>query len=172
MGQRFMTLVNGVRKLVEAATSSAGVADAGKIIALDSTGKLDGSLMPNGIGANTTLAPASEALGAGKFVQFHDATGVFSVRLADSGNGRAADGYVTAAVTSGAQATVYPLDGTNSVLTGLTLGARYYLGTAGGVVATALDETDPANASKVSQYLGVAKSATELVTDDAGYVVL
>ena len=56
--------------------------------------------------------------------------------------------------------------------TGLTIGARYWLGTAGGVTATPLDETSAANANKISQYLGVAKSATELVTDDDGYVVL
>jgi hypothetical protein len=33
-------------------------------------------------------------------------------------------------------------------------------------------ETDAGNTNKVSQYLGVAKSATELVTDDDGSVVL
>ena len=66
----------------------------------------------------------------------------------------------------------YPLDGANAQLTGLTIGARYWLGTAGGVTATPLDETDVANVNKISQYLGVAKSTTELVTDDQGYVVL
>ena len=40
------------------------------------------------------------------------------------------------------------------------------------MTAAPLDETDAANANKISQYLGVAKSATELVTDDDGYVVL
>jgi len=40
------------------------------------------------------------------------------------------------------------------------------------VTATPLDETDVANANKISQYLGVAKSETELVTDDDSYVVL
>ena len=67
---------------------------------------------------------------------------------------------------------MYPLDGTNAQLTGLTIGTRYWLGTAGAVTDTPLDETDTGNANKISQYLGVAKSATELVTDDDGYVVL
>lgn len=115
---------------------------------------------------------ASEAIGAGKFVNFHDNAGTFSVRLADNSNGRRADGFVTEAFASAAQATVYPLDGVNSALTGLTPGARYYLDTAGGVTATPLVETDALNANKISQYLGTAKSATELVTDDSDPVTL
>ena len=35
-----------------------------------------------------------------------------------------------------------------------------------------LDEADVGNVNKISQYLGVAKSTTELVTNDDGYVVL
>jgi hypothetical protein len=67
---------------------------------------------------------------------------------------------------------VYPLDGINSNLSGLTPGVRYYLGTAGGVIATPLVETDAGNVGSISQYLGYAKSATELVTNDDGYVEL
>ena len=172
MAQRFLSLVSGVRKLVEALTVSAGAADTGKIPATGPDGRLDSSFLPVGIGADTTLATASEAIGAGKYVQFYDNAGAFSVRLADNSNGRAADGFVLDAVAASGSATVYPLDAVNTAVTGLTIGARYFLGTAGGVVATALDETDTANSNKVSQYLGVAKSATELVTTDDGYVVL
>lgn len=172
MAQGFLARVAGRTKQIFGLVVSAGAADAGKIPALDDTGRLDMSVMPNGIGANTTQATASEAIGAGKFVNFHDNGGTFSVRLADNSNGRQADGYVTEAVASAAMATVYPLDGVNALLTGLVSGSRYWLGTAGGVIPTPLDETDVANANKVSQYLGVAKSATELITDDLGYVVL
>lgn len=170
--QGFLARVAGKTKQIFAIGTSAGAADAGKIPALGADGRLDGSMMPVGIGANTTQATASEAIGAGKFINFWDNAGVFSMRLADNSNGRHADGYVTAAVASGALGTGYPLDGTNAQLTGLTVGARYYLGTAGGVTNTPLDETDPASVNKVSQYLGVAKSATELVTDDQGHVIL
>lgn len=172
MASRYMTLANGVRKLVEALVASAGVADAGKIVATGPDGKLDQSLMPLGIGADTVSAVASEAIGTGKFVNFHDNAGTFSVRLADNSNGRRADGFVTEAFASAATATVYPMDGVNSALTGLTPGARYYLDTAGGVTATPLDETDALNANKISQYVGTAKSATELVTDDSDPVTL
>lgn len=172
MAQRFMTLVAGARKLIEALTVSAGAADAGKIPATGADGRLHTSLMPVGIGANTTLATATEALAAGKFVQFHDAAGVFSVRLADNASGRAADGFVLEAFANAAVATVHPLDSVNTGLTGLTSGSRYYLGVAGAVIAVPLDETVVGNAGKVSQYLGVAKSVTEIVTTDDGAVVL
>lgn len=170
--QGFLARVAGKTKQIFAIATSAGAADAGKIPALDSTGRIDTSMMPVGIGANTTQATASEAIGAGKFINYWDNAGVFSMRLADNSNGRQADGYVTAAVTSGAVGTGYPLDGTNAQLTGLTVGTRYWLGTAGGVTPTPLDEADAGNANKISQYLGVAKSTTELVTDDQGHVVL
>lgn len=172
MAQGFLARVAGRTRQIFATVVSAGAANAGDIVGLGPDGRLDESVLPVGIGADTTQAVASEALGAGKFVNYHDNGGFFSVRLADNSNGRHADGFVLEAVAEAATATVYPLDGTNAELTGLTIGARYWLGTAGGVTAAPLDETDAGNANKISQYLGVAKSATELVTDDDGYVVL
>ncbi|MFN3985741.1 MAG: hypothetical protein ACK4KV_09625 [Rhodocyclaceae bacterium] len=172
MAQRFLARIGGQTKQVQALVESAGAADAGKVPALGSDGRLDESVMPPGIGADTQVLPASEALSAGNLVNIWSDAGTAKVRLADNSNGREADGYVLAAVASDANATVYPLDGTNSELSGLTPGARYWLGTAGGVISTALDETDAGNANKISQYLGKAKSATELVTTDDGYVVL
>lgn len=172
MPQGFLAQVAGKAKQIIATVVSAGSADAGKIPAFDTDGRLHVSTMPVGIGPAITLAVASEALGAGKFVNYHSNAGVFSARLADNSNGRQADGFVLEAFASSAAATVYPLDGTNAALSGLTIGTRYWLGTAGAVTATPLDETDVGNTNKISQYLGVAKSATELVTDDDGHVVL
>ncbi|MGA4442628.1 hypothetical protein ACPA2N_26030 [Ectopseudomonas hydrolytica] len=172
MAQGFLARVAGRTRQIFATVVSAGAANAGEIVALGDDGRLDESVLPVGIGADTTQAVASETLGAGKFVNYHNDGGVFSARLADNSNGRQADGFVLEEFTAATTATVYPLDGTNAELTGLTIGSRYWLGTAGGVTATPLDESDAGNANKVSQYLGVAKSATELVTDDDGYVVL
>ncbi|ADU99456.1 hypothetical protein [Alicycliphilus denitrificans] len=172
MAQRFLARISGKTKQMEAKAASAGAGDAGKIPALGPDGKLDMSMMPAGIGADTQIIPASEALSAGNFVNIWSDAGAAKVRLADNSNGRPADGYVLDAVSSAADATVYPLDGTNSELTGLAPGAEYWLGTAGGVTNTPLDETDAGNANKISQYLGKAKSATELITVDDGYVVL
>lgn len=171
MAQKFLARVSGQTRQVEANQTSAGAADAGKIPALDAAGKLDSSLMPNGVGANTQILPISETLSNGSFVNIWSDSGTAKVRLADNSNGREADGYVLTGASSG-NATVYPLDGVNSSLSGLTPGAKYYLGTAGGVTATPLDETSAGNANKVSQYLGKAKSATELITTDDPAVVL
>jgi len=172
MAQRFLARVSGKTKQVEAKTTSAGAADAGKVGALGPDGKWDMSMMPAGIGADTQIIPASEALSAGNLVNIWSDSGDVKVRLADNSNGRPADGYVLDAVSSSADATVYPMDGTNSELTGLTPGAEYWLGTAGGVIDTPLDETDSGNANKISQYIGKAKSATELITNDDSYVIL
>ena len=115
---------------------------------------------------------ASEAIGAGKFYNRFADAGVLKARLADNSNARPAHGFVREAIAADATGTGYPLDSVNTALTGLTLGARYYLGTAGGVLAAPLDATDAANAGKIDQKLGMAKSATELTTDDYDYVVL
>lgn len=170
--QGFLARVAGKTKQIFGIATSAGAADAGKMVATDTDGRLNMSLMPVGIGSNSTSCPASEAIGAGKFINFHSNAGALNVRLADNSNGRQADGYVKDAVASAGTATVYPLDSTNSALTGLTPGGRYWLGTAGGVIAAALDPADTANTGKICQEIGSAKSATELVTDDLGYVVL
>lgn len=124
------------------------------------------------VGVQVNILPASEALDAGDFVNIFDDAGTAKVRKADNSNGRSADGFVTAAVTGAADATVHPLDGVNAAMTALSPGKEYWLGTAGDVIETPLDETDPLNANKISQQLGKALSATELRTDDYGYVIL
>lgn len=166
MVDKLLQRKNGRNQQYTPATQSAGAADAGKVPALNSSGKLDLTLMPDGIGVTNRIAPATEALTAGAFVNEYAASGILSVRLADNSNGRVATGFVKAQVAKDQQATVWPLDATNDQLTGLTVGADYYLGTAGGVLATPLDATDATQAGKIDQRLGRARSATELVTDD------
>lgn len=151
---------------------SAGAGDAGKIPALNSSGKIDDTLLPDGVGADTFTATASEALSAGDFVNAYSNAGTWSVRLADNSNNRPANGFVKAAFSSAATATVYPLDAVNDELSGLTIGTDYYLGTAGGVIGTPLDATDAGNVGFIDQKLGIARSATELMTDDFDYVIL
>lgn len=172
MPQGFLALVGGRVKQILGIATSAGAADAGKIGALGPDGRWDMSMMPAGIGANTQQLPVTEGLTAGAFVNFWGNAGVLSVRLADAASGREANGYVLAAFANAATATVYPLDGVNSALTGLTPGVQYWLGNAGAVTVTPLDATLAANVNKVNQLLGYTKSATELVTDDYGFQIL
>jgi len=158
--QRFLALIGGKLKEVIATVTSAGAGNAGNIPALDDTGRLDSSVMPAGIGANTKTLPAYENLAAGDFVnEFLDA-GVLKVRKADAtAAGKEADGFVLAAVTAGSDAAVYPLSGSNTQCSGLTIGDIYYLATtAGGVTNTA-----PSGSGNVVQKLGKAVSTTELI---------
>lgn len=160
--QGFLSRVAGRTKQFFGIQSSAGSADAGKLIAASSDGKLDASFLPTGIGANQVIVPATEALSAGQFVNLYDATGVLSARLADNSNTRAAWGYVKAAVVSSEMATIYRLNTVNANLSSLVVGADYWLGTAGGVINAPLDPVT--DVGKMDQYLGIASSATELVT--------
>ena len=162
MAQGFIAVVSGKLKQVFAIVTSAGAGDSGKIPALDASGKLDASFLPTGVGSNTVVATASEALAAGDFVNLYNNTGALGARKADNSNNREAWGYVTAAVSSSGSATVYRLNTVNASRTGLTAGSEYWLGTAGGVINTPLDPVT--DAGKTSQYLGIAKSTTELAT--------
>src|SRR5215216_5828739 len=119
--------------------TSAGAADSGKIPALGPDGKFDSSMYDAGAGVSTQPVVASEAIGAGKFVNLYANGGVLNCRLADNSNGRPAHGFVSSAVASAGTAAVYDLDAVNGGLTGLTVGAVYFLGTAGGVITPALD---------------------------------
>jgi uncharacterized protein YaiE (UPF0345 family) len=169
-GQGFLARVAGRTKQIFGIQTSAGAADAGKIPALDATGKFDISLLPTGIGANSVVVPASEAIGAGKFVNLWSDGGVLSMRLADNSSGREAWGYVTSAVTLAATGTAFRLNTVNANMTGLTPGSDYWLGIAGGAIAAALDPVT--DAGKLDQYLGKAKSATELVTAEFESITL
>lgn len=156
--QKFLSLVNGVLTLNTSIDSSAGETDAGKLIALDSTGKLDDTMLPSGIGADVLVAPASENLAAGDYVNLWDDTGTVKARKANAtDNTKPAHGFVKAGFSSAANATVY-FEGENDSLTGLTVGTKYFLSATGGA-ATA---TAPSTTGNVVQYLGMAHATTKI----------
>lgn len=157
MADKYITNNAGTLTEVEAADTSAGVADAGEIVALDSTGKIDNSLLPTGVGAETVSVTSSENLAAGDFVNIFDNTGA-EVRKADATTvGKEATGFVLASVTSPAAATVY-LEGVNNQVTGKTPGAMQFLDTTAGLAT----ETSPSTTGNISQRVGYAISATEI----------
>lgn len=169
MAQKFLSVVSGIKQLIEAIVTSAGEVDAGKIPALDASGRISQTMMPVGIGPDTKNIVASEALAAGDLVNIWDNAGTPNVRKADaSTSGKEAVGFVLAGVTSGAIATVY-FEGTITGLTGLTAGTRYYLSaTTPGQTTT----TAPATTGQVVQYVGRAVSSTELSFEPDDSVVL
>jgi len=153
--------------IVNSKTTSAGVADSGKVVALDANGKIDNSMMPTGIGADTQVILTSEALVAGNLVNIYNNAGVANVRKADATVvGKEAHGFVLASFSSGTSATVY-FEGTVTGLTGLTAGKNFLATTAGGSTATA-----PAATGNVVQIVGFATSATTLNFQSTPPVVL
>lgn len=156
-GNKYLSNNAGQLQEVAAAQTSAGAADAGKVIALNAQGTLDSTMLPPGIGADTLSVLASEALAAGALVNIYNNAGTANVRNANAtASGKEAHGFVLAAVSSGAQATVY-FNGINNQLTGLTPGVQYLSTTAGASTAT-----PPSASGNVVQRLGVATSATTL----------
>ncbi len=155
---KFLANVGGrVKEVVSAITSSAGAGDADKIPALDASGRLDNSFMPVGVGADTKTITTSEALTAGNIVNVWDSTGAKARKADATAEGKEGIGFVLSGYSSSASAVVY-FEGTITGLSGLTVGARYYLSTTAGTITT----TAPSSSGNVVQFIGVAISATEL----------
>lgn len=153
--KKFLRLISGVLTEVFGVQSSAGAGNAGDIVALDDAGRIDNSMMPVGIGADTAVINASEGLAAGDWINVWNDIGTAKVRKADATTaGKEVNGFVLAAVTSGNPATVY-FEGTNTQVTGQTPGP-VYLQTTAGTGGT----TIPSASGNVVQQVGVAVSAT------------
>ena len=141
---------------------------AGKVVKLDGSGKLDVTVMPTGIGADTASIVASEALAAGDLINIWNDGGTAKVRKADGSTaGKEAHGFVLAAVSAAANATVY-FEGSNTQCTGLTPGVQFLSAATAGKSVTAA----PTGTGKVVQRVGFAISATTLNFDACDPIVL
>ena len=140
--------VNGLIQTVAAISSSAGAADAGKIIELDADGLLDPSFFPDGVAGNV-----KQNLTAG------DGSG--QVQLADNTSATTkATGFVKQAYAAAATDVAVHFSGVNDQVTA-TVGTTYFLGTAGDIVAT-----PPAFAvGTICQQLGTACGTNELAVE-------
>ncbi len=168
-GDKYFYNNAGLKKEKAAIQSSAGAGDAGKIPALDSAGLLDVSMMPVGVGAEVVVAASSESLTSGDFVNLYSNAGTINVRKADATtNAKPADGFVLANVTSPASATVYLISAKNTAVSGLTVGANYFLSTTPGTISA----TAPSASGNIVQRLGKAKSATEFVFENQDFFEL
>jgi hypothetical protein len=77
---KFLNIINGIITQVEAIVSSTGAGDANKIPRTGADGRLDNSFLPTGIGADTKIMPAIEALAAGDMVNVFLDAGVAKER--------------------------------------------------------------------------------------------
>lgn len=141
---------------------------ANKVVKLDASGRLDATVMPVGVGADTAVIVASEALAAGDLVNVWNNAGTANVRKADASvSGKEAHGFVLSAVASSGNATVY-FEGTNTQCTGLTPGVQFLSATTAGKTVSAA----PTGTGKVVQRTGFAISATSLNFDACDPIVL
>ena len=165
--KKFLRFVNNVITEVFGVQASAGAGNAGDIVALDDTGRIDNSMMPVGIGADTAVIVASEGLSAGDWVNVWNDAGTAKARKADATSaGKETHGFVLAAFSGAANATVY-FEGTNTQVSGQTPGAVFLQTTAGTGGATA-----PSASGNVVQQVGVAVSATAVNFERGAPVVL
>ncbi len=152
MAEKYLKVgANGNLEEVEATVISSGSADAGKIVALGADGKLDDTVLPDGVGAEVIVVQAGEALSAGDVVNIYDDSGTKKARKASAVDAtKPAHGYVDDSYTQGSNATVY----TDGFLpgTGFTVGSRYFLSTTPGQVTT----IPPSGSGNIIQAVGVA----------------
>lgn len=156
-GEKFIQHdTNGGFSEVEA-TQAGGAGNENKLPSLDAAGRLDNSMMPTGIGADTQTLEASETIAAGSFVNVHDDGGAFKVRLADATTaGKEAHGFTKDSISNAATGTVY-FEGNNDAVSGATPGVVYLSTTAGGFTSTA-----PTTSGNRVQKIGIATSATSI----------
>jgi hypothetical protein len=141
---------------------SAGGADAGKIPALNSSGKFDSTLIDlTGITGTTYAITATEALSDGDWINIYYSSGKKCRKALATDTTKPANGFVLAAVSNGATATVYT-SGVNAhvALTGFTtseIGKPVFLsaGTSGGST-----KTPPSTAGNFLQQVGKVNDVT------------
>jgi hypothetical protein len=164
--EKYIALVNGVLTEVSATVTGGTAAQDGKVPALDSTGRIDQSLMPVGVTPDTYAGTASEALNPINPLVYVKADGTVANASATSG-GNPCTGFILSSAAQNAQATVF-FEGRITGLTGLTAGARYYLSdvTPGGVTASPVSGT-----GKLHQYIGRALTSTTITFECDDHVV-
>lgn len=149
---------DGLYEEVPGTIVSAGSANGGELVATnETTGKLDESVMPDGVSAEVEVIVASEALAENDVVNIWDDTGTRKVRKADATDTtKPANGYVKAAVLEGGNASVY----SDGKLPGeaLTISARYFLSETPGLVTA----TRPTTNNALCQSIGIAVAATAI----------
>lgn len=138
-------------------TAVGGAGQANKIPALDLSGRLDQTMMPTGIGAETAALEAFGALAAGDLVNVFNDGGVMKVRKADASSGVApANGFVLEAYLATDTATVY-FAGLIGSLSGLTPGLHFLSTTPG-----QSNHVAPSATGNVVQRIGTALNSTTI----------
>lgn len=160
--QKFLNLVSGKIKEAVGLDSSAGAGSAGKLVALDSSGKINNNMMPSGISAEVVEITPAEDIAQWDLVNIYLDGATLKGRKADGGTNK----YVAHAFAPSALTTATPgnvqMDGTITG-TGLTPGADYFLSDSAGAGVGKSSATPLSGAGKIHQKIGYAVSATAII---------
>jgi hypothetical protein len=152
-------------KEVSATQSSAGAANANQLVALAASGYLDPSVFPAGLGEAQLTLPATETIASGAMMNLWGGAGgtTPSWRNANAADAtKPANAFCNAGGASASNVTGYFTGNMVTGLTGLTIGAQYFLSTTSGNTALAAAAGAYAAGSLV-QPVGVAVSTTSLL---------
>ena len=156
MANKYLSLVSGARKLIEALTVSAGAADAGKIPALNAVGQLDSSMIASSGGGTTSItANASGNLPAGSLLSV-TSSGTLEI-ASGSVLTKHCVGFTNDSGLNGS-ATTCNLVGELTGQTGLTVGGKCYLSATAGEIT----QTPLSGAGQLHQFIGWANTATSV----------
>jgi len=149
------------------ATAVGGAGKANMLPALDLTGRLDTTMMPTGVGAETSSIVAFGDVAAGDFVNVFNDSGTAKIRKADASSGTApANGFVLEAFLSGATATVY-WAGINNAVSGVTVGPHFLSTTPG-----ASNHVAPSGTGQIVQPIGTAVASNILYFEPKSPILL
>ena len=161
MATRKLLKIGTTGLITEEATisTSASAGDADKFVQTNASGVLDVTLFPAGIGVDVRTVTAGENLSAGNLIYMSAAGTVFKADA--NAEGKEATGFVLTSITAAASGSAYFGGGVLSGLSGLTIGARYFLSNAA-TGAVALYASLTFGAGDIVQEVGRALSTTEL----------
>lgn len=165
---KYLAMVAGRYREVVAAVTGGTTTQAGQLVALDDTGRLDSSVMPSGVGQDVFVGIAGGPLSAGDFVAVTSA-GVVRASAASGGGQQQAQGFVLTQYANGASGVTVFFDSTNTALTGMTVGSRVYLSD---TVPGGWTHNPVSGTGKLLQYLGTAVTASSLSFEGDDGVIL
>jgi hypothetical protein len=167
MADKYLYNNNGVITEKSGLVISSGAGDAGKLPALDNSGRFDLTMMPVGITPETAVIATSENISSGDFVNVWNNGGNFAVRKADASSAaKEAHGFVLEAFNHPTNAIVY-FEGTNTAVTNRSPGNQY-LSTTPGLTSNVA----PTSSGHIVQKIGVATSPTTINVEFGTVIVL
>ena len=167
-GEKFIQMTTGGNFTEKRGVQAGGSSNANKIAALDSAGKIANTMLPDGIGQDTIVVQASEALSAGQFVNIWKSGSDTRVRRASATSAiTRADGFIKEDVASGSDATIF-ISGINTDVGGsINEGDKVFLGTNPGEGRS----IPPTSANNIAQYLGVCTDDNTVAVDIRDFII-